>query len=433
MADTHEGVVVLGAGLTGLSFAYHYDPATPIYEREAEVGGLVRTVTARDCHFDLAPHLLHLRSDYARKLVFEDLGLDAQEIVRKARIYYDNRIIPYPFELNLYPLSEQVREDCLRGLEKLSPLDREDEQAMRSGSYKEYAMKAFGDGICDHYLLPYNRKIWDTDPGDMTCEWMRFLPTADVEKIRQNATAPSDDAFGYNTSFYYPKRDGIRELPESFAAKLSNIHLEKEVSRIETATRTVHFSDGSTVNYEKLVSTLPLKRLVELSDLPDAAKEAAQQLVFTTVYTINIVIRGSVPEGVHWMYFPDTNLRFYRMSFPKNFFPRATPGDEQILAVEVGRRDDGLTWEEIVPIVEKQAMALDIFDVKEHLFTHCEKLPVAYCIYDRNRTPTVEALSKELQSRDVYSTGRYGQWEYSALEDAIMHGKTLAETFGAMV
>ncbi|MBI2424122.1 MAG: FAD-dependent oxidoreductase [Candidatus Hydrogenedentes bacterium] len=431
MTDSTDGTVVLGAGLTGLSFAFHYGTGTPIYERESEPGGLVRSLLVRGCSFDLAPHLLHLRSEYVRKLVFETLGLEAAQVERKARIYCDGRLISYPFELNLHGLSEQMREDCLRGLDTIAPHGPEHDAELRTGSYEDYALNTFGAGISRHYLLPYNRKIWDTPPRDMTCEWMRFLPAADAGKIRRSAYAPSDEAFGYNSAFYYPRRRGIRELPDAFAQRLPNIHFNKEVVRIQTTERCVHFSDGTSVHYEKLISTLPLNRLVALSDLPQSAQRAADLLEYTTVYTINMVVRGAVPEGVHWIYFPDPEYTFYRISLPKNFFPRATPGDEQILAVEVGCRRDGHDWSALVSRVERQVRDLGVFDLDGHCFTHCEKLPVAYCIYDKQRTPVSTALLHQLASLGIYSTGRYGTWEYSAMEDAILHGKTLAESLRA--
>lgn len=419
-------VVVLGGGLTGLSFAYHYDADVPLYEREERPGGLARTNVVDGCHFDLAPHLLHLRTDYVRDLLFDTLGFTAETHARRARIYYDGCVIPYPFELNLHGLSEKVREDCLRGLDDVDATSREDVERLKSGSYEEYVLRAFGPGIGNHYLLPYNRKIWATEPSEMTCEWMRFLPTADVEKIREYAEKPADASFGYNVNFYYPTEGGIEALPRALAQPLGNLQCGREAVRIDTEAKTVVFADGEVVGYERLVSTLPLPALAALSDL-DGVKEPAKRLVHTTVYVVNLVVRGSVPDGAHWMYFPDPDLCFYRMSFPKNFFANATPGDEQILAVEVGSRDHDMPVGELQAKVEEQVLGLGLFDVTDHLFTHCDVLPVAYSIYDFERTPAVKDIAEAFRERDVFSVGRYGFWEYSAMEHAILYGKELAE------
>lgn len=417
--------LVLGAGLTGLSFAYHYDRTVPIYEKNSVVGGLVRTIHANGYRFDLAPHLLHLRSDYVKNLLFKMLGLRVERYIRKASIYYDGRIIPYPFELSLYGLSDKVKNECLKGLEELEKIERDNLDVLQSGSYEDYALRAFGSGIANHYLLPYTRKVWDTDPSEMTCEWMRFLPTAKVEQIKRNANQPNNDKFGYNSEFYYPSRYGIQELANAFAKKLSNIHLNEEAFEIDTTNKMVSFVNGKQIHYETLISTLPLRDLVNMTDLK-GLKELAGELKSTSVYTINVVVTGKIPEGIHWMYFPDSDIEFYRISFPKNYFLNCTPNDEQIIAVEVGSRDNNLNIEKIRQRVVKRILVMDVLRIDSIVFTHCVKIPVGYCIYDKKRTKKVQLLTSELNKLGVECVGRYGQWEYSAMEDAILYGKNLA-------
>lgn len=422
----HDKVVV-GAGLAGLSFAYHYNKDVLVLESLGTVGGLVRTVDFKNCRFDLAPHLLHLKNPYVRELVFNTLGLKVESHVRKAHIYYDNEIIPYPFELNLLNLSEQTKADCIKGLEEVTHFTKDEENEMRKGSYKDYVLKAFGSGIANHYLLPYNRKIWDTDPADMTCEFMSHLITADKDQIIKNASQPNTDKFGYNTEFYYPVIKGIQDLADVFANKLTNIQLNTTVEYFDTANKTLHLNTGEKVQYKELISTAPLQHIVKNSDL-DALKPLADELVYTSVYTVNIVIKGTVPD-THWMYFPDKSLSFYRISYPKNYFSKCTPGDEQIIAVEVGSRDHGRSMKDIEDKVVEEIKQMPIFDIKEILFVHCIKIPVAYCIYEHKRPPIVQKLMAELQDRNIHQIGRYGRWEYNAMQDAIIDGKNLADKF----
>src|SRR5881396_2751848 len=54
-------VVILGAGLTGLSAAYHLGAPSLVIEREAEVGGLARTHIDNGFTLDCTGHLLHLK------------------------------------------------------------------------------------------------------------------------------------------------------------------------------------------------------------------------------------------------------------------------------------------------------------------------------------------------------------------------------------
>jgi protoporphyrinogen oxidase len=423
----HDNIVI-GAGLAGLSFAYHFNKNIPVFESLNTVGGLVRTVEYKNYRFDLAPHLLHLRNPYVRDLVFDKLGLKVEAHKRKAHIYYDKVIIPYPFELNLLNLSEKTKAECLNGLDEVKTYTKEEELEIRKGSYHDYALKCFGSGIANHYLLPYNRKIWDTNPEDMTCEFMSHIITADKQQIKTNAQKVNEDSFGYNTEFYYPVIKGIQDLAEIFSAHLNNIQLNTKVDFFETSNKVLHLSNGEKVKYNNLISTVPLQTLIQNSDRDDL-KALANQLVYTSVYTVNIVVKGELPD-THWMYFPDKDLSFYRISFPKNYFKKSTPNDdEHIIAVEVGSRNHESNMAEIEKTVVDEILRMPIFKIKEVVLVHSIKIPVAYCIYEHKRPPIVHKLLNELEQTGIFQIGRYAKWEYTGMQDAIMDGKVLADKF----
>jgi protoporphyrinogen oxidase len=185
--------------------------------------------------------------------------------------------------------------------------------------------------------------------------------------------------------------------------------------------------NGDRIAYNKLVSTVPLNYLIANSDL-SALQERLSKLVYTSVYTVNIVFTGNVPDA-HWMYFPDPDLCFYRISFPKNYFKNSTIGDKQILSIEVGSRDHSLNEQIVEEKVLSQIKKVPIFEIDEIHLVHSIKIPVAYCIYDHNRTKVVDSFVEELKQSSIYSIGRYGNWEYSAMQDAILYGKDLAQEF----
>ena len=64
-------IVIAGAGLTGLSTAYHLEKNKfddfEIYEKENEVGGLCRSVKQDGFTFDYTGHLLHINDIYFEK------------------------------------------------------------------------------------------------------------------------------------------------------------------------------------------------------------------------------------------------------------------------------------------------------------------------------------------------------------------------------
>jgi hypothetical protein len=54
-------------------------------------------------------------------------------------------------------------------------------------------------------------------------------------------------------------------------------------------------------------------------------------------------------------------------------------------------------------------------------------IPIAYVLFDKNRTPATQTLLSYLKSQNVHSIGRFGAWKYSYMEEAILEGKATAE------
>ena len=115
-------IIILGAGITGLSTAYHLQqmidnqPQLPvdykIFEKESAVGGLCRSIYQDGFTFDYTGHLLHLREDYAKKLIKKLLKKNYQTHKRNSWIYSKGVFTRYPFQANTYGLPIDVIRQC---------------------------------------------------------------------------------------------------------------------------------------------------------------------------------------------------------------------------------------------------------------------------------------------------------------------------------
>src|SRR2546421_5351550 len=84
---THS-TLILGAGLTGLSCAYHLGDDYLLVEKENEPGGIVRTRNRHNGFLcDGTGHWLHLRNAYMKELVNRLLPHELAEHERKAVIH----------------------------------------------------------------------------------------------------------------------------------------------------------------------------------------------------------------------------------------------------------------------------------------------------------------------------------------------------------
>src|SRR5262252_1669353 len=94
-------VVVIGAGPAGLTAAYDLTrrgAPTIVFEQDAQVGGLARTVVYNGFRFDIGGHRFFTKVAAVQELWRELLGDDLLERPRLSRIYYRGRFFDYPLK-----------------------------------------------------------------------------------------------------------------------------------------------------------------------------------------------------------------------------------------------------------------------------------------------------------------------------------------------
>src|SRR5438552_11727542 len=243
-------VVILGAGLTGLSAAFHLG-AIPsvVLEREREVGGLARTHVEDGFTFDCTGHLLHLRDERVKNLVARLLPDAFARHERRALIGSKGVYTAYPFQANLHGLPLDVIKECIGGfVEALARREREGEPDLANLSFRQWVEAAFGRGIAEHFMVPYNTKLWRIDLEEIECGWVSWsIPRPTLKEILDGAFGAVVRGLGYNPSFLYPKRGGISILPEALARGSRSLRLGENVVAIDASARTVRLENGGSL------------------------------------------------------------------------------------------------------------------------------------------------------------------------------------------
>jgi protoporphyrinogen oxidase len=427
-------IAIAGAGLAGLSAAVHLRGREHVvFERERQPGGLCRTLERDGFAFDLTGHLLHLRRPEIRAWVAELLAGQMQESPRHAFIHSHGRLTPYPFQVNTHGLPRPVTAECLLGFIRAWCARRLQPQAPEPAHFGDWALRTFGDGIARHFLLPYNRKMWCRDLDQISCEWVSWsVPQPGLEEVVRGAFGVERREFGYNPRFLYPRRGGIRLLPDALAGQAGEVKLGVEVEEVDLRSRRLRLSDGTRPRFDALISTMPLPDLVRrCAGIPEAARRAAAGLRWVRVVNVNLAVRGEVAPGRHWIYFPGSEFVFYRVGIASNFSRGVAPPGCSALYVEISQPPEAPP----APGFEERAVAdlrrAGILEPEhEVLFALPVVIDPAYVIYDRHRRETLPALLDLLRQRGVQSIGRFGAWEYSSMEDALAAGREAAAVVG---
>lgn len=420
--------LVIGGGLTGLVAGERLAAAgvaAPVLEKEAEPGGACRSIERDGFGFDYTGHLLHVGRPETEAYL-TDLGVwdELRVWERSAAIVIGEHATPYPIQIHTHGLAPRVRRDCLLGFIRAWAAETDGEPP----TFREWVLERFGDGLAEHFFFPYNRKLYRAEPEELGLDWVgRYVPKPGLEEVVDGALGLHDEKIGYNAVFRYPERGGIRLLPDRVADRVPELRTGAEVVRVNLAERWVELADGERLAYDTAVSTISLPGLVDrvVDELPEEVAAARRALRWVRVLNIALGVRGPAPVTEHWRYFPDPAVPYYRVGFPSNH-GRLAPEGCHTVSVEIsfdpGRGDvDGAARQSEAAL--ERAGLVDPNAVRVRQLTMVDP---AYVVFDHHRKEAVATLRRWLSSRGLRLSGRWAEWKYSAMEDAILDGMAAA-------
>ena len=424
--------LIIGGGLTGLVAGERLEktgvPIT-VFEREAEPGGACRSIDADGFVFDYTGHLLHVaRSETEAYL--DELGVWQGLAVhrRRAAVVIGGRPTPYPVQINTHGLSPEVRRDCLLGFIRAWAHTEEDE----AQNFREWVLERFGEGLARHFFFPYNSKLYRAEPDELSLDWVgRYVPKPKLEEVVDGTLGLHDTEVGYNATFRYPKRGGIRLLPDAVAKRVSSLQLEREVVRVHLGERWLELADGERVGWRHLLSTISLPALLDrvVDELPDEMADARCSLRWVRVLNLALGVAGEAPSPEHWLYFPDPALPFYRVGFPSNHGELAPEGHHTV-SVELSLDPETGDVNELAGAAERALVDVGLLDPARVRVRRVTVVDPAYVVFDHPRRAAVASLRTFLRDRSVTLAGRWAEWKYSAMEDAILDGMRAARNIG---
>lgn len=424
-----EKTVILGAGLAGLSAAYHLRDDYQIYEKEAKIGGITSSEEINGFIFDYGLHVLHTKNRYVLNLLYSLLGKDLPIQERQAWIYIYNTYIKYPFQANLYELPVEIVKECVLAFIK----SKFEPKTNFPINYSEWLFATFGKGIANHFMIPYSKRMWMVDPKDLTLEWVNVrFPQPTLDEVLEGALNVQKKEFGPNVIFRYPLNKGIQAIANAFASKVNNVNLNHEASKVNLKRKKIYFKNGKEVFYDKLISTIPLPELVRIiEEPPTEIRNAAKGLKYTSDFCVNIGIDNSDLQKKHWIYFPEKRFPFLRISMPQNLSPCTVPERKSAIQTEIFySKSKRINKKTIVQHVIDILVELGyIRNSEEIVFINTKDIKYAYVIYTHDRKKNVQIIHDFLKKNNVYPAGRFGEWQYLWMDQAILSGKNVASEF----
>jgi protoporphyrinogen oxidase len=435
-----QRVVILGAGPTGLGAAYRLKELghAPfhVYDRAPHVGGLAASfVDARGFTWDVGGHVQFSHYRYFDHLMDLALGPRWLDHERESWVWIEGRFIPYPFQNNIRHLTPGTCWKCLQGLIRLY----KNPPAGRPANFREWVEATFGAGIAEVFMLPYNAKVWAYPPEEMDFNWVgERVAVTDLERVLDNLLHDKDDlSWGPNNTFRFPERGGTGAIWERVADLVGRdtISLNREVASVDPEAGTVLFTDGTRDRYDVLISTIPVDRLVDLAGLGHL-RGPAGALKYSASHIVGVGLSGRPPASLKtkcWMYFPEADCPFYRVTVFSNYSPNNVPDPPRqwSLMAEVSESphkpvDPGRVVEETVRGMRATGL---IGGSHEVLSTWHHRARYGYPTPALGRDAALNAIHPELEARRICSRGRFGGWKYevSNQDHSLMQGVELVD------
>jgi len=470
-------VVVVGAGPTGLSAAFHLGADALLLEQNDRVGGWCRSIEDGGFTFDYAGHIMFTNDPYVHELYRLLLGDNVHWQDREAWIYSHGVYTRYPFQGALHGLPPAVIAECIIGAieSRFGPIRKNGHakangdgrataegqpaatdccgdgvleatarcaapaQGERYANFEEFIYRVWGAGIAKHFAVPYNRKLWAVPLHEMETSWLGGrVPLPDLGEMIEGALRPVPKPMGPNARFGYVLRGGFQALMDGFLPHLQGpLVLGARVAEVSVRRRRLRLADGRTVPFDVLVSTMPLPKLVAAlgEEAPAEVRRAAAGLRHVSVRCVNLGVGRERITEKHWIYYPGDTV-FHRIFAQGNASPYCNPPGGFGLTCEISYSPSKPLPCEGDALVQRcidDCRRVGIVRADDPIrVANQVDMPYAYVVYDHARAKNVATIRRWLSAHDVVLAGRYSEWEYYNSDHAFVAGRRAAETARAL-
>ena len=341
---------------------------------------------------------------------------------RRSSVYFPDtrRYIPYPIQNHLRFFDQRT---IVAALEQMA------RPPGPGSTMAHWLIETFGETLNGIFFAPFH-ELYTAGLYTEIAPQDAYKSPVDLSLALRGAFA-STAPVGYNTTFVYPQ--GGLDLLARRMADRCRVAFERRVVGIDVEARVITLADGTTREYQDLLSTLPLNRVMDMAGLSTAATPDP----FTSVLVVNLGgTKGKACPQDHWLYLPHSEGGFHRVGFYSNVDPGFLPasargaGDRVSLYVERSYRGG----ERPADAAIEQYCAQVVEELRDWGFigraeaVHPTWIDVGYTWSWPGSRWAAEAL-RLLEQNGIYQIGRYGRWRFQGIADSIRDGFVAGSSF----
>jgi protoporphyrinogen oxidase len=446
-------VVIIGGGPAGLTASYQLSKAgveSVVFEKEPAVGGISKTISYRNYHFDIGGHRFFTKIDQVNQMWLDVLHDDFLERERLSRIYYDKKFFYYPLRpLNAF-LGLGLRNSVLIFasylFSRLMPSKQEE-------TFEQWVSNRFGKRLYRIFFKTYTEKVWGIPCNEIRAEWaaQRIKGLSLITAIKDSLMKSRNNSHGKQNviktladQFHYPKLGpGMmwRRVAQKIHDSRSKVHLEAEVTgiicsedRVE-AVEVERNGKSERIFGTDFISSMPIRDLVQKikPPVPKEILDAANNLKYRDFLTVALIVNKGEVFPDNWIYIHDQDVKVSRIQNFKNWSPYMVPDQSKTcLGLEYFCFENNTLWKmsdrDLIHLGIREMEALGFVDQEDVLDGSVVRMPKAYPVYDSKYSDSVETIRGYLDNiYNIHLVGRNGQHKYNNQDHSMLTGMMAAE------
>lgn len=424
-------IAILGGGIAGFGAAHHLQNSnleSAIYEKQNYHGGHAASFHSDGFIFDNGPHISFTKIDRIKELFAQSVNNQYESFVAGVNNYWNGHWVKHPAQVNLHGLPKEMIVKIISEF-----IEAKYDSVNEINNYKDWLYDGFGKTFSENFPMRYGKKFHTTDAEKMSTDWVGprvYKP--EITEVLSGALSSKTHDVHYVSDFRYPTNGGFVSYFNTFLSK-TNLKLNHEVIEIDAKKRQISFANNSIVEYDGIVSSIPLPELIPLiKNAPQNVLKASQQLACSICVTVNIGIDRADISKNHWTYFYDDDIIFTRLSFPHMQSPHNVPEGYGSCQAEIYFSNkykpvDRPINDFIKPVINDLIRCGLLSKKDKILFSEARIIPYANVIFDLDRSTNLAIVHKYLDDIGIRYCGRYGDWGYHWTDGSFMSGEKAAQ------
>ena len=418
--------VIVGGGITGLTLADLWSgqgiPVT-LVEKEAQMGGLARSIFIQGQPYDLGPHRFFTHNQELLDYILNVLGDNIQWIDRKNSVYMGGHFIDWPLTRQAIwylPTIELVR----------AGLDLFIRSRKQGDNFEDFIINHYGPTLLRIFFKPMTEKFFRIPSKLVHPDWATAgVDRAIIEKyphinnlryLLSRIVLPGPDL-----KFIYPRSGGIQTFSDNLCARLISpgtcrLLNGTAVERVEMENDRVSAvitSAGERLPADLMVWTAPVSDLWKMLTGEDS------ELSFLTTIFFYLMPVKSISREEQWIYFPEEKFRINRLTFQSNFYSGGRPEIKAVCAEVTAAEDEIFTrepdrlYKQVIADLVRAGILSGPDDITHH---QTAVVRASYPVLTVNYLEKLEKMSARLgQIKNLFLLGRSGMFWYNNIDNSI--------------